>query len=33
VPAMMAQGLSQTACFTDAFLPTSRPAQPASTGT
>jgi CDP-4-dehydro-6-deoxyglucose reductase len=31
VPAMMAQGLSQSACFTDAFLPSSRPAQPAST--
>jgi NAD(P)H-flavin reductase len=30
VPAMMAQGLSQSACFTDAFLPSSRPAQPAS---
>ncbi|HXD39340.1 MAG TPA: cytochrome b N-terminal domain-containing protein, partial [Ramlibacter sp.] len=31
VPAMMAQGLSQSACFTDAFLP-SRSPQPASTG-
>ena len=32
VPAMMAQGLSQSACFTDAFLPSSRSPQPAPTG-
>jgi CDP-4-dehydro-6-deoxyglucose reductase len=32
VPALMAQGLSQSACFSDAFLPSSRPAQPARTG-